>query len=190
MAAERDQATRGGIFSPRAKKDDVVDDAVTLATAAVRIAVKNLLIVRALRDHADYEESWWLDATAKEFELIAEEKEQDAARVDDDRTLAKHRSGKARHPADFRTRDVPKLKKRARILRAIAERLRALATDDAALHRLITEARQGALDEIASARHDPGRTVEHDPEARGAALALLADDLAALAESRRDPTPD
>lgn len=186
MAAARDTGTRGGIFSPRARKDDVVDDAVLLAIAAVRIAVKNLLIVRALRDNADYEEAWWLAATAREFEVTATEKELDAARVDEDRALAKHRSGKARHPADFRTRDVPKLKKRARILRAIAERLRALAADDAELRALIAEARQGALDEIASARHDPGRTVAHDPEARDAALALLADDLAALAESTRE----
>jgi len=184
VTIERPEDARGAVFSPRAKKSDVVEDAVALAVAAVRIAVKNLLIVRALRDHADYEQEWWLRATAHEFEVIAREKDLDAARVDEDRALAKGRKGKARHPADFRTRDVPKLKKRARILRTIAERLRELATDRDALAALIEEARQGALDEIASARHDPGRRMESDPKAREAALALLADDLAELARER------
>lgn len=179
----------GGIFSARSKKADVVDDAVALATAAVRIAVKNLLIVRALRDYADFDEQWWLAATAHEFEVIAVEKESDAARVEEERAAAKHKKGKARHPGDFRTRDVPKLKKRARVLHTIAARLRELAADDEALHRLITEARQGALDEIATARHDPTRTVARDPAARDAALAQLAEDLADLAASRQDESP-
>ena len=190
MASAQQDGTRGGYFSPRARKSDVVEDAVLLATAAVRIAVKNLLIVRALRDGADYEESWWLATVAREFEVIADEKEADAARVAADRAVAKQRKGKARHPADYRTRDVPKLKKRMRILLAIAARLRALATDDDAVRRLMAEARQGALDEIASARNDPGRAADTDPAARDASLALLAEDLAELAASRADPTEE
>lgn len=186
MASAQQDETRGGIFSPRARKSDVVDDAVMLATAAVRIAVKNLLIVRALRDGADYEESWWLATVAREFELIAAEKTMDAERVAEERATARKRKGKARHPADYRTRDVPKLKKRMRILLAIAARLRALATDDENLKQLMTEARQGALDEIASARHDPGRVVASDPATRKESLARLADDLAELAAERTD----
>jgi len=180
MATERRDEARGGSFSRRASKSDIVDDAVLLATGAVRSAVKNLLIVRALRDGKDFDEAWWLDAVAREFEAIAVEKDDDAKRVEEDRQLAKRRKGKALHPSDFRTKDVPKMKRRVRILHLIAARLRELGTDHDTLLALIAEARANALDEIASARHDPGRQAEVDPVTRDAAMALLAEDLAAL----------
>jgi len=184
VAPERRDETRGGSFSRRASKSDIVDDAVLLATGAVRSAVKNLLIVRALRDGKDFDEAWWLDAVAREFEAIAVEKDDDARRVEVDRQLAKHRKGKALHPSDFRARDVPKMKRRVRILHRIAARLRELGADRETLGALIAEARANALDEITSARHVPGRRVESDPVARDAAMALLAEDLAALVADR------
>jgi hypothetical protein len=189
MAAARRDEMRGGSFSRRASKSDIVDDAVLLATGAVRSAVKNLLIVRALRDGKDFDEAWWLDAVAREFDAIAVEKDDDAKRVEADRLLAKQRKGKAMHPSDFRTKDVPKMKRRVRILHRIAARLRELGSDRDTLVALIAEARANALDEIASARHDPGRVAEVDPVARDAALVLLAEDLAALlADHETDET--
>jgi hypothetical protein len=173
-----------GNFSARSRKSDVVSDALTLATAAVRSAVKNLLIVRALRDNADYEQSWWLDAVAKEFEVIAAENDSDIARLEAERSRAKKRQGRALHPADFRSRDAPVLKKRIRVLTKIAARLREIATDEDAVLALVAEARAAALDEITSARHDPSPQAARDPEERAAGLAGLADDLATLAAQR------
>ena len=187
MAGERRVEARGGSFSRRASKSDIVDDALLLATGAVRSAVKNLLIVRALRDGKDFDEAWWLDAVAREFEAIATENDDDAKRVEADRQLAKQRKGRPLHPTDFRTADVPKMKRRVRILTLIAARLRKLGADRDTLLALIAEARSNALDEIASARHDPGRQAEVDPVARDAALALLADDLAALLDDHEGP---
>lgn len=173
-----------GNFSARSRKSDVVTDALLLATAAVRSAVKNLLIVRALRDNADYEQSWWLDAVAKEFEVIAAENDADIARLEAERLRARKKQGRAQHPADFRSRDAPVLKKRIRVLRKIAARLREIATDEDAVLALVAEARAAALDEITSARHDPSPRAASDPGERAAGLAGLADDLAALADER------
>jgi hypothetical protein len=170
-----------GVFSARSRKSDVVTDAVLLATAAVRIAVKNLLIVRALRDNADYEQSWWLNAVAREFEVLAAENEADATRLEHVRAAAKKRRGRALHPADFRSRDAPVLKRRIRVLRKIATRLREFTTDEDAVLALVADARQSALDEITTARHDPSPRAASDPAERAAGLALLAEDLAALA---------
>lgn len=175
-----------GTFSAKSRKSDVVADALLLATAAVRSAVKNLLIVRALRDHADYEESWWLRAVAHEFEVIAAENDDAAARLEKERARAKKRQGRALHPADFRSRDAPVLKKRIRVLRRIAVRLREIATDEDAVLALVDEARAAALDEITTARHDPSARAASDPEVRAAGLAALADDLAALRAQRQD----
>ncbi|WP_309713831.1 hypothetical protein [Pseudolysinimonas sp.] len=187
MATARRGSTRGGVFSPRSRTSDVVADAVLLATGAVRSTVKNLLIVRALRDRADFDEPWWHSAVAREFELLAVENEADATRLEGVRTAAKKKQGRALHPADFRARDAPVLKRRMRILRKIATRLRELATDEDAVRALVEEARQNALHEITTARHDPSPRAARDPEERAAGLALLADDLAALAASAADP---
>lgn len=171
-----------GLFSDRTRKKDVVADAVALATAAVRIAVKNLLIVRALRDHADYEQAWWLGAVAREFEVIAVENETDADRLEKVREATRRKKGRPQHPGDFRATDAPVLRRRIRVLRRIAARLRELATDESALDELIADARRAALDEITAARHTPAPRVTLDPEDREIALTLLAGDLAALAE--------
>jgi hypothetical protein len=172
------------VFSPRSRTADIVDDAVLLATAAVRIAVKNLLIVRSLRDRADFDVQWWRSAVEREFELLATESEADAARLETVRAAAKGKQGKARHPADFRARDRPVLKRRIRILRKIASRLREIATDEDAVLTAVANARRAALDEITTARHDPSARATTDPGERAVGLALLADDLAALTADR------
>ncbi len=187
MATGRRGDARGGEFSARSRKSDVVADAVLLATGAVRIAVKNLLIVRALRERADFDEHWWRGAVAREFELLAAENEADATRLEGVRAGTKKKHGRALHPADFRARDAPVLKRRIRILRKIATRLREIATDDDAVQALVGEARQNALYEITTARHDPSPRATIDPEERAAGLALLADDLAALAADAVTP---
>lgn len=174
----------GGLFSDRMRRKDVVADAVALATAAVRIAVKNLLIVRALRENADYEETWWLATVAREFEVIAVENETDAARLEQVRERTRRKRGRPQHPGDFRSLDAPVLRRRIRVLRKIAARLRAVATDDDALRTLMADARQAALDEITNARHVPAPRVELDPVERMSALALLAEDLDALRDGR------
>lgn len=175
----------GGVFSPRSRKADIIEDAVLLAIGAVRIAVKNLLIVRALRDRADFDEGWWRAAVEHEFELLATENEADATRLEGVRSAAKGKQGRALHPADFRARDRPVLKRRIRVLRRIASRLREIATDQDAVLALVGEARRSALDEITTARHDPSARATTDPGERAAGLALLAHDLAALAAERR-----
>lgn len=171
---------RRGPARERPRKSDIIADAESLATAAVRIAVKNLLIVRALRDNADYEEAWWLTAVAREFEVIAAENEADATRLETVRAETRRKHGKALHPADYRARDARLLRRRMKVLRRIASRLRELARDEPVLLAIVAEARQAALDEITTARHDPTPRRALDPVERVSALALLAEDLAAL----------
>jgi nucleotidyltransferase/DNA polymerase involved in DNA repair len=178
------RGTRGeGEFSARSRKSDVVADAVLLASAAVRIAVKNLLIVRALRERADFDEQWWRDTVARELELLAAENEADATRLGRVRAGTKKKRGRALAPDDYRARDAPVLKRRIRVLRKIAMRLREIAVDEDAVDALVGEARQAALHEITTARHDPSPRATVDPEERAAGLAQLAEDLAALTES-------
>lgn len=184
MATGRRNDERASVFSARSRKSDIVADAAVLATGAVRIAVKNLLIVRALRDNADFDEQWWRETVAHEFELLAAENEADAARLEGVREKSKKKRGRALAPDDYRSADAPVLKRRIRVLRKIAIRLRELADNEDAVLALVAEARQNALDEITTARHDPSTRATSDPVERAAGLAHLAEDLATLAEMR------
>jgi hypothetical protein len=181
VATGRRNEARASVFSPGSRKSDVVADALLLATGSVRIAVKNLLIVRALRDRVAFDEQWWRTAVVHEFGLLAAEYEGDATRLEGVRQKSKKKRGRALTPDDYRARDAPVLKRRIRVLRKIAVRLRELAADEDAVLALVAEARQNALDEITTARHDPSPRATGDPTERAAGLALLADDLAALA---------
>jgi hypothetical protein len=187
VATGRRSEERESVFSARSRKSDIVADAAVLATGAVRIAVKNLLIVRALRDNADFDERWWRETVAHEFELLAAENEADATRLEGVREKSKKKRGRAVAPDDYRSRDAPLLKRRIRVLRKIAIRLRELAADEDAVLALVAEARQSALDEITTARHDPSNRATTDPDERAAGLALLADDLAVLADRAVTP---
>ena len=159
---------------------ELLTDAVLVARAGVRQRVKNVVIVRALRDGADFDAERYADAVRAELESIAVESETDAARVKRELDYARGRHYEAATARDYVDRDVPTLRKRRKVMLALAVALRALATDDAVVAAIVDDARDNALDEIAAtASHVPGRgTVE---PARGVnrsrALQRLRDEL-------------
>lgn len=166
-----------------------VADAVVVARAGVRQRVKNVMIVRALRDGADFEPAWYAEAARAELELAAVESETDAARVQRELEHARGRHLRAVTARDYVDRDVPTLRLRRRVLLALAARLRLLAQQHHEIAALIDEARASALDEIAAAtaavpRRRGPRTLTGS--ARRLALADLADDLAELAAQRAE----
>ncbi|MCS0498464.1 hypothetical protein [Protaetiibacter mangrovi] len=173
----------------RPRFTELVDDALLVARAGVRQSVKNVVIMRTLRDGAAYDADWYADAVRGELEMLAVESDAHAARLTREIDYAKGRNLRAVTAADYMNRDVPKLKRRRKVQHALAERLRALAQDPDAVVALVEQARLDALDDIAAAaaevpqRRHP-RTVTGS--ARRIALADLLDDLAALADERPD----
>ncbi|HTN57920.1 MAG TPA: hypothetical protein VL043_06615 [Protaetiibacter sp.] len=182
MATRIRRARRPGIA-------ELIDDALLVARAGVRQSLKNVVIVRTLRDGAAYDADWYGDAVRAELELLAVESEEHAARLTREIDYAKGRHLRAVTAADYMARDVPKLKRRRKVQLALAARLRELADDPDAVRALVEQARLDALDDIAAAaaevpqrRHPRALT----GSARRIALADLLDDLAALAHERPD----
>ena len=126
----------------------MVADATLVSLSAVRQAVKNTMLVRALRDDADFDEEWYADAARRELEVLAGEAEAEAQRLREVRENTRRRSGRARAADDYRAADSRPLKRRIRVLEELAEELRRLADDDTTVGTLIAEARLRALDEI------------------------------------------
>lgn len=107
--------------------EEMVDDGVLIAAAAVRLAVKNLIILRSARDRADYSPERVMAAVREELENLATEKDADAAaRLREVGRRAAERDGQPRHHDDYRSGDTELLAKRAEVSERLATRLREL----------------------------------------------------------------
>ena len=163
----------------------MVADATLVSLAAVRQAVKNLVLVRALRDAADFDEDWYADAVRREFDVLATQADADAARLRKLREKARRRHGRAYTADDYHAADAGPLKRRARVLEELAVELRRLAGDDEMVRGLLVESRLRALDEItATTASVPGlgRARPATGVARSRALQALRDELSDYAD--------
>lgn len=158
----------------------MVADATLVSLAAIRQAVKNLVLVRALRDAADFDEEWYADAVRREFEVLASQADAEAARLTKAREKATGRRGRAVTADDYHAVDTRRLRRRIRVLGELAGELRGLAEDEATVASVIDEARLQALDEIthaAATAHGRGRTKPAKGVARSKALQALREEL-------------
>jgi hypothetical protein len=128
-----------------------LDEGVLIAETALRLAAKNRLIVHALRDQEAFDDQWFAGALAEDIDALIAERESDADRLDSVRTSARRRLGRPRHFHDYRHADVGPLALRARVDRELAGRLRELRDDEAFTERILSAARESALDDIVSA---------------------------------------
>lgn len=163
----------------------MVADATLVSLAAVRQAVKNVMLVRALRDDVDFDEAWYADAVRRELEELAREASGEAARLREVREATRRRRGVARAADDYRAADSRPLKRRVRVLEELAEGLRRLAENDTTVGTLIAEARLRALDEItATTASVPGlgRARAATGVARSRALQSLREELSDYAD--------
>src|SRR5690606_14090021 len=125
----------------RPRRCEMVAAATLVAMSAARQAVKNVMLVRALRDAADFDEQWYTDVARRELRLLAAESEAEADRLRRLRESVRHRHGRASTAEDYRAADRRHLKRRARVLDELAAELLRLADDDTVIGTLITEAR-------------------------------------------------
>lgn len=135
---------------PPAEFDDLIDEGVLIAAAGVRLAVKNLMILTSLRDHADYDEERYLDAVRQELGNLADEKDADADRLARLRVDAGERRGLPTHHSDYRRVDTEALLRRWELSRGLARRLRQLGEQPGFVGELVGEARESAWAEVAA----------------------------------------
>jgi hypothetical protein len=173
---------------PEPSVDLQVDEGLLIVGSAFRLSLKNLLIVRALRDGADYDEGVLVGALRAQIDELVAEKEDEGARLESALSRARRRRGWASWHDDYRQQDVPVLERRAEINRRLVERLHALSADSAFLHAELAGAREAALDEIVQARLAPVTAAGMDeayPAERERRLALLRQDIEQLIRNRR-----
>lgn len=166
--------------------DSLVDEGLMIARSALRLAIKNHLIIRAVRDRADFDPEDVRAALRDEVRSLVREREADAEHLEALRVRARKRKGRARHQNDYRQADVELLRLRERIDRALASRLVDLADDDAFFQEIVGAAREQAMDEILQASMWPPEAVVDDRYriARRARMESVKRDLLELADAR------
>lgn len=171
---------------PEPSPEETVDEALLIAGVAVRLALKNLIIVRALQERQQYSESRLAESTREEILNLADEKQADAERVELQVVAVADKTGRATSHSDFRADDVPTLKRKAQVLQLLASRLRTLADDPGYRGRLVTQARDEALDEVLAAfaatqgeRRPAAELTLFEADERRALIAMDLEDLAA-----------
>lgn len=127
----------------------IVDEGMLIAMAAVRMALKNRIIVGALREHTDYDIADYTALARRELLEVAKQNDEDSVRVE---RLGSHlsrttKTGKGREVENKR-RDVVRLGRRQTLHDNVAERLRALADDGDRVAEIVQKARADALQEI------------------------------------------
>lgn len=169
----------------RPRRSEMVADATLVALSAARQALKNVMLVRTLRDAADFDEEWYADAARRELAALATESLHEAKRLRRLRDSVRNRRGTARTADDYRAADRRHLKRRARVLEELADALQRLADDATVIDTLIAEARLRALDEITGATASVpglGRARAASGVARSRALQELRDELSDYAD--------
>ena len=146
---------------PPAPIERVVDEGLMIATTAVRMSVKNHLIVDAIRDSLDYDAGALADVARAELEKLARQNV-DAAR--------EQREARNIH-----------------IHRGLADALRALADDDDAVSGIVEKSREeawrevsGVVSTVLAARSVDSRDPDYEAERDERLRELLSVDLAKL----------
>lgn len=166
---------------PEPSLDELVEEGVLIAGSAVRLAVKNLVIVGSLRDHVDYDERVYVAAVRDELLTLANEKEADAERLTSVAEGASARAGRAANHSDYRSIDVAILSRRQMVADRLSKRLRALSGDDEFMQALARAAHESAWEEVARSLEErliAARIVEDDEYRRergGRILDVLGD---------------
>jgi hypothetical protein len=120
-------------LTPLAPIDRVVDEGVMISASAVRMSLKNRLIVAALRDHESYDPEGIADAAREQLAAVAAELRAVIARFGDDE--------------NGRLRD-EEYRRRPTVHRMLGAALSEMADDAEAVGRLVEAARTDAAQEI------------------------------------------
>lgn len=169
---------------PLAPIEQVVEEGHLIATSAVRMAVKNRLLVAALRDDREYDPQALTAVARRQFTELASENEDAAVRLErEQRREAKEMEGRRprRYLGGRLMVERPEQVRGPRVYRLLAQALRETAADEAELLAVVESARDDAWAEL-------GREVEGRLNGLGAGAESRASATGLPASVTLDPT--
>ncbi|GLK18951.1 MULTISPECIES: hypothetical protein [Herbiconiux] len=128
--------------------DAAIADGLLIARFSAVLALKNRLIVSALRDDESFDRARAAEAAREVLQELAEEQENNLDHALEVIEEAQSDRGVARHQHDYKARDLELLSARRRVYRDVADSIRRDAADDVAVALLVDDARKRAWEEI------------------------------------------
>ena len=133
---------------PLAPFEQALDEGLLIAKHGLTLAIKNRLIVRALREHAPFDDEALSRIVDEELQLAAEEQREYAHMMGRARATADLSGGYADHAHDYHLIDAGTLRRRERLYLALAQTLEGYRTDPDAVAALGNRARTAAWEDI------------------------------------------
>jgi hypothetical protein len=162
-----------------------IEEGYLVALSALRLAVKNGVILRTIRDGAPWNEAEATELARQAIDSLARELDENATRLSNDSvaeapTARASRSARSRRDQARIRRsreEAARLAARSRTLRGVVERLRTAHDDEAVVRDLALRARDDTLSELMQARLVPRATplLLTDDEQREAIAGVKAD---------------
>lgn len=143
--------TRAALASP-ARRPSVQDEALEgleLVAFGCRLALKNSIVIDVLRDRERFDRECLADRARSLFDEVANQSQQSADRMVEERDSAQTRAGRGRHQHDYRALDVGNLERREAVYRALTAWIRDVIGDDDEMRQVVELARLDAWGEVA-----------------------------------------
>lgn len=168
--------------------EDIVEQGLLVADVAVRMTVKNEIIMNALKRRVDYDEQQIIDMVRAAVIEVADERENDANHIAHMRGEIRDHGRSAWSETEYGMGDSRTLRHREQVYTGVAAELRARATDEEYVRATAERAKASAWAEIGNSLKDRaeepyygGGNTDEYAEARDARIQLLIEkDLTAL----------
>lgn len=128
--------------------EEIVEQGLLVADVAVRMTVKNAIIMNALHKHVDYNEDQITEMVRSATEDLAVERERDAKHIAHMRDEIRDTGRSSWSESDYGNDDNRTLRHRQEVYERVAEELRARTEDREYLRTTATRAHALAWDEI------------------------------------------
>ncbi len=128
--------------------EDIVEQGLLVADVAVRMTVKNAIIMNALKRHVDYDEQQIVDMVREAVVEVVEERQHDAAHIRRVRGEIRDHGRSSWSDAEYGDGDSRTLRHREQVYEGVAEQLRQRAEDEEYLSATARRAHQAAWAEI------------------------------------------
>lgn len=172
--------------------EEIVEQGMLVADVAVRMNVKNAIILNALGRKADYDEQQIMEMVSAAVTELAEERERDAKHISRMRGEIKRTGYSSWSENDYGSDDNTTLRHRQEVYERVAAQLRERAEDQGYLRETAERARTAAWHEIGDSLKEKashpyyagGSSEEYQRERQGRIELLIQRDLTELMNDR------
>lgn len=134
--------------------EEIVEQGLLVADVAVRMTVKNAIIMNALKRQVDYDVTQIRDMVRESCEDLADERERDARHISRMRNEIRDTGRSSWSESDYGNDDNRTLRHRQEVYEQVAAELRQRAADPTYLDETAERARQAAWHEIGDSLAD------------------------------------